>query len=110
MVGDALVGHDGGGVGIDQHGFDAFLAEGFAGLGAGVVKFGGLADDDGAGAYDQYFLRLVCDFGASLYDAPTLTLPLMGRGWMGGGWGLCRRPPGLPGAGNFLFPGITPPP
>ena len=53
-------------------------------MGAGVVKFGGLADDDGAGAYDQYFLRLVCDFGASLYYAPTLTLPRRGRGLMAG--------------------------
>ena len=103
MVGDALVGHDGGGVGIDQHGFDAFLAEGFAGLGAGVVKFGGLTDDDGAGAYDQYFLRLVCDFGASLYYAPTLTLPRRGRGFMGGGMGVMSPAAGAAGSGEFFI-------
>ena len=34
-VGDVLVGHDGSGVGVDEHGYDAFFAEGLTGLGAG---------------------------------------------------------------------------
>ena len=55
------VGHDGGGVGIDQHDFVAFGAQGFAGLRAGIVEFAGLADDDGAGADDQDFVD-VCAF------------------------------------------------
>ena len=53
-VGDALVGHDGGGVGVDEDGDDALLAQGLARLGAGVVELRGLADDDGAGADDQH--------------------------------------------------------
>ncbi len=55
-VGDVLVGHDGGGVGVDQHHLDALFLQGAAGLGAGVVELGGLADDNGAGADDQDFL------------------------------------------------------
>ena len=54
-VGDVLVGHDGGWVGVDQHGGDALFAEGLAGLGAGVVELGGLAYDDGAGANYEDF-------------------------------------------------------
>ena len=57
VVGDVLVGHDGGGVGVDQHHLHALLLEGAAGLGAGVVKLGGLADDDGAGTDDQHFFN-----------------------------------------------------
>ena len=49
-VGDALVGHDGGWVGVDQHRGDALFAEGLAGLGAGVVELRRLPDDDGPGA------------------------------------------------------------
>ena len=56
-VGNALVGHDGGRVGVDEDGLHALLAQRLAGLGAGVVKLGGLPDDDGAGADDQDFLR-----------------------------------------------------
>ena len=55
VVGDILVGHDGGRVGVDQHHLDALFLQGAAGLGACVVELGGLADDDGAGADDQYF-------------------------------------------------------
>ena len=56
LVGHGLVGHDGGGVGVAQHHVDAGLLQHTAGLGAGVVKLGGLSDDDGAGADDQDFL------------------------------------------------------
>ena len=52
-VGELGIGHDGGRIGVDEDDFVAFLAEGFAGLGAGVIEFAGLADDDGAGADDH---------------------------------------------------------
>ena len=47
------IGHDGGGVGIDQHHPIAFRAQRLAGLGAGIVELAGLADDDGSRADDQ---------------------------------------------------------
>ena len=50
MVGDIGVGHNRGGVRVDEHRLDAFAFERAAGLGAGIVKFGRLADDDRAGA------------------------------------------------------------
>ena len=53
MVGDVLVGHDGGGVGVDQHHLHPFLLQGPAGLGSGVVELSGLADHNGTGAKDQ---------------------------------------------------------
>ena len=59
-VGNVAVGHNSGRVGVDQNGGYPFLAQGFAGLGAGVVKLGGLADDDGAGADYQDFVQLRC--------------------------------------------------
>ena len=52
-VGHHRVGHDGGRVGVDQDDPVALLAQRLAGLGAGVVEFAGLADDDGASANDQ---------------------------------------------------------
>ncbi len=52
-VGELGVGHDGGRVGVDEDDLVAFLAKGFAGLGAGVIEFAGLADDDGPGADDH---------------------------------------------------------
>ena len=58
MVGDILVGHDGGGVGVDQHHLHAFLFQSPAGLGTGVVKLGGLADNDGAGAQHQHLFDI----------------------------------------------------
>ena len=56
LVGYRGVGHDGRGVGVREHDLIALLAQGQAGLRAGVVELGGLADDDGAGADDHYFL------------------------------------------------------
>ena len=55
FVGHGLVGHDGGGIGIDEHHIEPRRAQGLAGLGAGVIKFRRLSDDDGAGADDEYF-------------------------------------------------------
>ena len=52
-----VVGHNGGGVGVDQDGLHPLLLQHPAGLGAGVVKFSGLADDDGAGTDDKYLLN-----------------------------------------------------
>ncbi len=52
-VGELRVGHDGGRVGVDEDDAVAFLAQGLAGLDAGVVEFAGLADDDGAGADEE---------------------------------------------------------
>ena len=52
-IGHPGIGHDGGRVAVDQHDAIAEAAQGLAGLGAGVVEFAGLADDDGAGADDE---------------------------------------------------------
>ena len=58
-VGELGVGHDGGRVRVDEDDLVALLLEGFAGLGAGVVELGGLADDDRAGADDQDFVDVI---------------------------------------------------
>ena len=53
-VRDAGVGHDRGRVGVEQDGAHALLAQRAAGLGAGVVELGRLADDHGPGADDEH--------------------------------------------------------
>ena len=58
-IGHARIGHDGGRIGIDQNDLITQLSQGLAGLGAGIVEFAGLADDDGAGADDHDFLDVV---------------------------------------------------
>ena len=55
-VGEVRVGHDRGRVGVEQDDLVALLLQRLAGLGAGVVEFAGLADDDRAGADDQDLL------------------------------------------------------
>ncbi len=57
-VGNVGIGHDGGGIGIDQDDFQPFLFQGPAGLRAGVVKFGCLTDDDRAGTDDHDFSEI----------------------------------------------------
>ena len=52
-VSELRVGHDGGRIGVDEDDAVAFLAEGLAGLRAGVIEFARLADDDRAGADDE---------------------------------------------------------
>ena len=52
-VGEAGIGHDGGGVGVHQDDAVALGFQGLAGLRAGVVELAGLADDDRAGADDH---------------------------------------------------------
>ena len=43
---------------VDEDGGDALLAEGTAGLGAGVVELGGLTDNDGARSDNEDLARL----------------------------------------------------
>ena len=45
-VGHFGVGHDGRGVGVEEDDRVPLLLEGLAGLGARIVEFAGLADDD----------------------------------------------------------------
>ena len=52
-VGELRVGHDGGRIGVDEDDAVAFLLERLAGLGAGIIEFARLADDDRAGADDE---------------------------------------------------------
>ena len=58
-VGEHRVGHNGGGIGIDEHDPVAFLAESLAGLGAGVVKLTALPDHNGTGAKNQDVVDVV---------------------------------------------------
>jgi len=53
------IGHDGGRVGVGQDHFVAFGLERLAGLRAGVVELGRLANDDGPGADDEHFRDVV---------------------------------------------------
>jgi hypothetical protein len=57
-VGHPRVGHDGGRVGVGQNDLIAELAQGLAGLCAGIVEFTGLADDNRAGANDHYLVNI----------------------------------------------------
>ena len=52
-VGEAGIGHDGGGIGVHQHDAIALGLQRLARLRAGIVELAGLADDDRAGADDQ---------------------------------------------------------
>ena len=58
-VGQLGIGHDGGRVRVDQHDLVALLPEGLAGLRAGVVELGRLADDDRAGADHEDLLNVI---------------------------------------------------
>jgi hypothetical protein len=66
-VGQLGIGHDGGRVRIDQHHLVALLLEGLAGLRAGVVELGRLADDDRAGADHQDLLNVISAWHFSLF-------------------------------------------
>ena len=63
-MGRFRVGHNGGGIAVNEHNLKPLLHEGLTGLGAGVVEFAGLADNDGAGA-DEENLFDVGSFGHS---------------------------------------------
>ena len=58
-VGHLRVGHDGGRIGVGEHHFVAFGLKRLAGLRAGVVELGRLANDDRPGADDEYFRDVV---------------------------------------------------
>ena len=58
LVRNGGVGHDGSGVGVAEDDFVALLFQRQAGLGARVVKFCRLADDDGAGTDYQDLLNI----------------------------------------------------
>ena len=68
LVGNGGVGHNGGGIGIDQNHLITFFPQGKTSLCAGVVKFRGLADDNRAGADDHDFLDIctLCHKKASI--------------------------------------------
>ena len=53
------IGHDGGGVAVDQHHLVSELAQGLAGLRAGVIELARLTDDDRTGADDEHFVDVV---------------------------------------------------
>jgi hypothetical protein len=55
-VGELGIGHDGGRIGVDQDDLVALTLERLAGLGAGIVEFAGLTDDNGPRADDKYLL------------------------------------------------------
>ena len=58
LVGERFIRHDGGGVGVAQDDVDARRLEHAARLRARVVELRRLADDDGAGADDEYFVDI----------------------------------------------------
>ena len=57
-VGHMRISHDGGGIGVDQHHLVAFLFQGLDGLGAGIVEFAALPDDDGPGPDDHNLMNI----------------------------------------------------
>ena len=59
VVRHAGVGHDGGGVRVDEDDLVARFSERLACLGAGIIEFTGLADDDRAGADDEDFFNVL---------------------------------------------------
>ena len=59
LVRHGLVGHDGRGVGVDEHDLEALFAQRAAGLRARVVELGRLADDDRAGAQYHYLVNIL---------------------------------------------------
>ena len=52
-IGHRRIGHNRGRIGVDQDDPVPLLAQGLAGLGAGIVELAGLPDHDGAGADDH---------------------------------------------------------
>ena len=56
-VGNVFVGHDRRRVAVDEDDFQSFFLQGTAGLGAGIVEFSGLTDDNRARTDNEYFLQ-----------------------------------------------------
>jgi hypothetical protein len=67
------IGHDGCRIRIDEHDFVALLPQSLARLGAGVVKFAGLSDDDRAGTNDKNFVD-ISSLGHRFQSARKLTV------------------------------------
>ena len=65
-IGSGRIGHDGGGVAVDQNNPVALLAQRLAGLHAGVVELAGLANNNRASADDEDGLN-VCAFRHDLF-------------------------------------------
>ena len=57
MIGNVLIRHDGGGVGVDQHHLNALFPEAPTCLSTGIVKLSSLSDDNRAGAQNHYLLN-----------------------------------------------------
>ena len=58
LVRNGGVGHNGGGVGVAQDNLITLFPQSQTGLCAGIVEFGGLTDDNGAGADDENFVNI----------------------------------------------------
>ena len=52
------IGHDGRGIGVDEHNLVSFLFQRKARLRARIVEFRRLPDDDRAATYDEYFFQI----------------------------------------------------
>jgi len=76
----ARIRHNGRGIGVHQHDLKTQAAQGFARLGAGIIKFARLADHDRAGANDKHFP----DVGSSRHK---------GRSVQRNGWIAFQNPP-----------------
>ena len=62
-IGHFWIGHDGGGIRIDQHHRIAFFAERLTRLRAAIVEFATLSNDDGSGADEKNLARRSVRFG-----------------------------------------------
>jgi hypothetical protein len=69
-VGKLRIGHDRGRVRVHQDDGVAFLAQGFAGLDAGIIELTALADHNRSRANQQDFLKLVVSGHAAAEDNP----------------------------------------
>ena len=87
LVRNGGVGHDGGGVGVDQDHLVALLLESEAGLRARVVEFRRLADHDRAGADDENLL----DVSAFRHDVPPCRCMLYPTAKIADGFGYVPR-------------------
>ena len=91
-VGELRVGHDRRRVGVDEHDLVALLAQHLAGLHAGVVELGRLADDDRAGAQEHDPAEVVTPrHGWPPGSDRRGTGSRWGRGRPPGGTARCRR-------------------
>src|SRR5262245_23862301 len=64
-VSQIRIGHDGGGIAVHQHDAVALFLESFTGLGTGIIKLTGLANDNRTGANEEDFLKILT-FGHGL--------------------------------------------